>query len=58
MAFTALHQCTLKDTIQHYLLNWIMISRYIMVHRGISKKTTLNYLGRLESTLKKLNIIS
>ncbi len=56
MAFTDLHQDTVKDKIQHHLLNRNVIFRYRMVHYGISKKATLIYLGNLESILKKLNI--
>ena len=58
MAFTDLHPYTVKDKIQHHLLNWIVIFRYRMVHHGISKKATLIYLGSLENILKKLNIIN
>ncbi len=58
MAFTDLHRYKVKSTIQHYLLNWIVIFRYRMVHHGISKKATLIYLGNLENVLKKLNIIN
>ena len=57
MASTLLKRCTTKDKIQHHLLNWIVIFRYRMVRHGISKNTTLKYLGNLENILKKLNII-
>jgi len=58
MASTRLKRCTVKDKIQHHVLNWIVISRYKMVHRGIPKIATLKYLGNLESILKRLNIIN
>lgn len=51
------HPRSLRDRVQHYLLNWIMIFRYQMVHHGFSRNTTMKYLGSLESLLKKLNII-
>ncbi len=50
--------CSLKDKIQHHILNWIVISRYQMVHMGIPKKTTLRYLVLLENFLKRMNILS
>jgi hypothetical protein len=58
MASTLLNRCTIKDKIQHHILNWIVISRYRMVHHGIPKIATLKYLGNLESILKRLNIIN
>jgi hypothetical protein len=58
MASTLLKRCTVKDKIQHHILNWIVISRYRMVHHGIPKIATLKYLGNLESILKRLNIIN
>jgi len=57
MASTDVHRYTVRDKIQHHLLNWIVIFRYRMVHNGISKNATMKYLGNLESILKKLNII-
>jgi len=58
LASTHAKRCNLKDRLQHHLLNWIVIFRYRMVHHGISKNTTLKYLGSLENILKKLNIIA
>jgi len=51
-------RCSVKDTIQHHLLNWIVIFRYRMVHHGIPKNATLKYLGNLENILKRLNLIA
>lgn len=48
----------LKDRVQHYILNWIVISRYQMVHHGVSKNITQRYLGLLENILKRINIIN
>ncbi len=58
MASIHAQKCTLRDRLQHHLLNWIVIFRYRMVHHGISKNATLKYLGNLENILKKLNIIA
>jgi len=49
---------TFKDKIQHYLLNWIMASRYNLVHRGIPKALALRYLTLLETFLKKINVLT
>lgn len=49
---------SMKNRVQHYLLNWIVISRYHMVHRGIPKTITLRYLAFLENFLRKINIIT
>jgi len=57
VAFSPVQTCSWRDRVQHYLLNWIMIFRYQMVHHGFSRNTTLKYLGSLESVLKKLNLI-
>jgi len=58
MISTRLKRYTVKDKIQHHILNWIVISRYKMVHHGIPKIATLKYLGNLESVLKRFNIIN
>jgi hypothetical protein len=58
MAFTRVHKYTLKDRIQHHLLNWIVMLRYIMIYNGVPKNVTLKYLGGLERILKKLNIVA
>jgi len=49
---------SMKNRMQHYILNWIVISRYKMVHRGIPKTTTQRYLVLLENFLKKINVIA
>jgi len=49
---------SVKDKIQHHVLNWIVIIRYRMVHHGIPKNLTLKSLGSLESLLKKMNLIT
>jgi hypothetical protein len=48
----------LKSIIQHYLLNWILISRYHLVHRGIPKALALRYLSLFETFLKKINVVT
>ena len=58
MAYTHVPRYTLKDRIQHHLLNWIVILRYIMTHNGVPKNITLKNLGGLERILKKFNIIA
>ena len=58
MAYTRVHRYTLKDRIQHHLLNWIVILRYIMTHNGVPKNIMLKYLGGLERILKKFNMIA
>ena len=58
MAYTRVNRDTLKDRIQHHLLNRIVILRYIMIHNGVPKNITLKYLGGLERILKKFNIIA
>lgn len=49
---------SIKNMIQHHILNWIVVSRYRMVHHGIPKSITLRYLVLLENFLKKINIIT
>ena len=58
MASTRVHRYTLKDRIQHHLLNRIVILRYLMIHNGVPKNIMLKYLGGLERILKKFNIIA
>ncbi len=48
---------TRKSRLQHYLLNWILISRYQMVQYGIPKEMTVRSLSMLEYVLKKIRII-
>ncbi len=48
---------SVKNRIQHHVLNWIVITRYQMVQRGFPKNATLKYLVMLENFLKKINVI-
>jgi len=54
--YSTLHPA--KSRMQHYILNWIVISRYRMVHCGIPKKTTVRCLLLVENFLKKINLIA
>lgn len=49
---------TLKSRMQHHLLNWILISRYHLVQRGIPKALAQRYLSLLETFLKKINVVT
>jgi len=49
---------TMRSRMQHYILNWIVISRYQMVHHGLSKKATQRCLVKLESILRRINLIN
>lgn len=49
---------SIKNKIQHHILNWIVVSRYRMVHNGVPKNITLRYLTFLEKLLRKSNIIT
>ncbi len=51
-------RASFKNRVQHHLLNWIVISRYQMVHHGIPKNITLRYLVFLENLLKKINVLN
>lgn len=55
--YDVLSRDSLKNRAQHYILNWIVISRYQMVRHGIPKKTTQRCLMVLENLLRKINII-
>ncbi len=58
MASRDLVRFSIKNKIQHHILNWIVASRYRMVHNGVSKNSTLRYLTFLENLLRKINIIT
>jgi len=47
-----------RGSMQHYILNWILISRYRMVRCGIPKKTTVRCLLAVENFLKKLHLLA
>lgn len=49
---------SMKNRLQHHILNWIVISRYRMVHRGIPKTITQRCLVLLEVFLKRINLIT
>lgn len=58
MAPGIIHSCTFKSRLQHHILNWIVISRYQLVQRGVSKSATLRSLLLVEHLLKKIHLIT
>ena len=50
--------CSLRSKVQHYILNWIVISRYQMAHLGVPKQAVIRSLLHLEYLLRKINILS
>ena len=52
------HTCSLRARIQHYVLNWILISRYQIAHLGVPKKTATRSMLAVENLLKRINLIT
>ena len=53
-----LHALSVRERLQHYILNWLVISRYKMVHHGIPKETTVRCLMKIENFLKRLHLLA
>ncbi len=49
---------TVRNRLQHYILNYILVSRYHLTACGIPKSFAVKWLLKVEHILFKLNIIS